>query len=203
MTDNVTSNASTQRHVPKTANNQGSKKILIGLLVAFILPVVLAKIALEQDWFNRAATNKGELIEPTVDVSPIVAGLTPKWRMIFVLPQTCSETCKNAIFSMQQVWLALGRENDRVEALIVITENSDVSLLNDADAMRHINTVTTSKENVNKLFNTRAANGIFIADTQNNAMLRFSVSQDKQQAIMESRDMLSDIKKLLKLSRIG
>jgi hypothetical protein len=44
---------------------------------------------------------------------------------------------------------------------------------------------------------------VYIVDTLNNAMLYYQIDSDRSTAVMESRSMLADIKKLLKLSRIG
>ncbi len=43
----------------------------------------------------------------------------------------------------------------------------------------------------------------FVADTLGNVILRYPLQTDKEQAILDSRDILSDMRKVLKLSRIG
>jgi hypothetical protein len=48
-----------------------------------------------------------------------------------------------------------------------------------------------------------ATNSVYIVDTQNNAMLFYQIKLERQDAVMESRNMLADMRKLLKLSRIG
>lgn len=45
---------------------------MLALLAVFIVPVVLAKLALDNNWFNRAVTNKGELIQPVMDLSALL-----------------------------------------------------------------------------------------------------------------------------------
>lgn len=180
-----------------------SKMLVIALVVIFVMPVVLAKLALDQDWFNRGATNRGELLDPVVDVSPVLDGQAPKWRLLYTLPADCDRACENALFSIRQVWLALGRESDRAEAVVLVTPASDkqaLARLEDTDALHAI---AVSKENVNKSFNLAPQDAIFVVDTLNNAMLYYPVAADKETAVMESRDILADIKKLMKLSRIG
>ncbi|MEW9797773.1 hypothetical protein [Alteromonas sp. CYL-A6] len=188
---------------PDQAQKTRSRKTLLLVLMAFIVPVILAKLALEQDWFNRASTNKGTLLTPTLDLSELLSERAPKWRLLYVIPSECDAVCENALYSLQQVWLALGRETDRVEALTLSLDTSDQRAVKSVDAAPNIQRQPVMNENVNKLFNGVGSDGIFIVDTQNNAMLHFNVVADKEQAVMESRDILSDIKKLLKLSRIG
>lgn len=186
-----------------TAKPQSPRRLFVLVILAFIFPVILAKLALDQDWFNRASTNRGELMTPPVEMDPVLATLSPKWRLLYRLPGECNQSCENAIYSIQQVWLALGRETDRVEALVVATQDSDNVALERVNQAPNVNVFTADKEIVNKLFNDFSGNGIFIVDTQNNAMLRYQVSDDKAQAVLDSRDVLADLKKLLKLSRIG
>ena len=58
----------------------GSRKALIMLVAVFVLPVILAKIALDNDFFNRASTNRGELLQPTLDATPLLSGEQNIWR---------------------------------------------------------------------------------------------------------------------------
>lgn len=179
--------------------NNTSKKTLILMVVVFVLPVVLAKLALDNDWFNRGATNKGNLLSPTVDVSSLIEGTEPKWRLMYVLPAECNKVCENALFSINQVWLALGKESDRAEPLVLVTPSSDKQALNALAAYPNVRTVQVNDKPTNIL----AEQSVYIVDTLNNAMLYYRVDGDRQVAVMESRNMLADIKKLLKLSRIG
>ncbi|MFC3093907.1 hypothetical protein DRW07_10530 [Alteromonas sediminis] len=180
----------------------GSRKTLILLVVVFVLPVILAKLALDNDFFNRGATNRGELLQPTLNAQSLFGELPKKWRVVYVVPTTCDQTCQNAIYSIQQVDLALGKESDRANATLVITpESANVEEWIAKDNRTEV--LNTKQENVNKVFNSAHRNGIFLVDTMNNAMLRYNPHADQQQAIMQSRDVLSDLKKMLKLSRIG
>jgi len=184
--------------------NNASKKTLILMVIVFVLPVVLAKLALDHDWFNRGVTNKGNLLSPTLNVSSLLvgsegAGNEPKWRLMYVLPSTCDKTCENALFSINQVWLALGKESDRAEPLVLVTPASDKQALSALDAYPNVRTQEVDGEATNML----ASQSVYIVDTLNNAMLFYQVDSDRDVAVLESRNMLADIKKLLKLSRIG
>lgn len=195
-----------------TGNN---KKSLILVAVAFILPVILAKIALDTDFFNRGATNQGELLDPVLDLSPALSEAEPKWRMVYVLPAECDLACENAIFSLQQVHLSLGKHVERVMPVVIRTENSPEELINKAfwqeiytrfgavEGPHTVEMLNVEQEIVNKMFEDVDLNGIFIIDTLNNGMLRHPVFTDESEAVAGSRALLSDVKKLLKLSRIG
>ena len=96
-------------------SNAASKKTLIIMVAVFVLPVVLAKLALDNDWFTKGATNKGQLLAPTIDMSALLENAEPKWSLLYVMPSKCDAVCENALFSINQVWLALGKESDRLK----------------------------------------------------------------------------------------
>ncbi|WP_339899161.1 hypothetical protein [Paraglaciecola polaris] len=184
--------------------NTSNKRMMITLAVVFILPVALAKLALDNDWFNKASTNKGQLLSPTLDMTAIQdAGAEPKWQLLYILPTECNIECENALYSVEQVWTALGKEHDRVSATVISTPQSDASVTQRLIQQKAVKLLKTNVENVNNVFQGEPTNAIFIADTLNNVILRYPLQVEQQQAILHSRDILSDLRKLLKLSRIG
>lgn len=185
------------------SNKNNNKTVLILLLVVFVVPVIMAKFALEFDWFNKASTNRGQLLEPTIVADQLLQGAETKWHFLYVIPEVCEQACENAIYSVSQVKTAIGRESDRVNSIFIATANSDKTALQTVAEITDTQVLHKEQENVNEVFKDVDVNGIFIADTLNNIVLKFPTAVDKEQAIMDSRDMLSDMKKLLKLSRIG
>lgn len=197
---------------PAKSNN---KKSLILVAVAFILPVILAKIALDTDFFNRGVTNKGLLLDPVLNLSPVLAETEPKWRIVYVLPSECDQRCENALFTIQQVHLSLGKHVERVVPVVIRTENSPKLLLNNGfwqdvytrfgalEGPHTIEMLNAEQKIVNDMFKSVDLNGIFVVDTLNNGMLKHPTFVNESDTVEGSRALLSDIKKLLKLSRIG
>lgn len=179
-----------------------SRTNMILLLVAFILPVGLAKFALDNQWFTPASTNKGELLSPVVDLSGLLQEQAPKWRLVYLVPAQCNEACENALISIHQVWVALGKESDRAEALALLTPGSDTSAITKINQKAHLKTLMMPEASVSASLDEQYV-GILIVDTLNNAMLHYPLEASQQEAVMRSRDILYDMKKLLKLSRIG
>lgn len=180
-----------------------NKMALILLVVVFVVPVIMAKIALENDWFNKASTNRGELLVPGIEAAGLLQEAEQKWHFLYVIPAQCDQACENAIYSVNQVKTAIGREAGRVNAVFIATANSDKSALEKIASISDTQVLQKEQDNVNKVFKDVSVNAIFIADTLNNIVLKYPNTADEQQAIMDSRDMLADMKKLLKLSRIG
>jgi hypothetical protein len=181
-----------------------NKRLMFIFVAVFVLPVLLAKLALDNSWFNQAATNKGQLISPPLDVSSIdTSQPEPKWKLIYVLPETCNQACENALYSIIQVRSALGKHSDRAEVLVITHENSDNEQHAILKQNQNVRLLTTDLNSVKQIFKDNIREGIFIADTLNNVILRYSLQVDSKISILDSRDILSDMRKVLKLSRIG
>ena len=101
------------------------------------------------------------------------------------------------------MWTALGKEHDRVRATVISTPESDATVIQRLNEKNTVKLLKTNVESVDNVFQGEPVNAIFIADTLNNVILRYPLQVEQQQAILHSRDILSDLRKLLKLSRIG
>ena len=95
------------------------------------------------------------------------------------------------------MWLALGKESDRAQALVVTTPSSDQAAIDALTDYPFVETLSVTSPTA------LASSSVYIVDTQNNAMLFYEIKDDRKDAVMESRNMLADMRKLLKLSRIG
>ena len=99
--------------------------------------------------------------------------------------------------------MALGRETERAQATVLVSESSDATVIDKLGEEQNLHVVQVSENALNRAITAEDSATILLVDTLNNAMLRYPVSGDKQTAIQRSRDILADVKKLLKLSRIG
>jgi hypothetical protein len=182
-----------------------SNKVLIFIFIAvFTLPVILAKLALDNNWFTQAATNKGELLQPSLDMTSLLTEHdSKKWKLLYILPAQCDVSCENAIYSLTQLHTALGKEQDRAESIIVALEDSDAKAISALANNKQLRVINSNQQSVNQVFKQVTTNGIFMADTLNNIILRYPTQTDPQEAVLHSRDILSDMRKVLKLSRIG
>ncbi|WP_088331132.1 hypothetical protein [Lacimicrobium sp. SS2-24] len=178
-----------------------NRKVLILVFLAFLIPVILAKLALEFNWFNKAATNHGELLNPTLDLSSL--DTRTSWRILYLMPQQCEQVCDNALYSIHQVWKALGREQHRAEAVVVVPTDHQGKVQEELAEYTQVRMVSADPDQIRSVFNAPSSEGIFLVDTLNNVILRYPVAEEKEQAVLDSRNILADLRKLLKLSRIG
>ncbi|MGS0681452.1 hypothetical protein ACVBIL_09850 [Shewanella sp. 125m-7] len=173
------------------------KKTLILLLLAFVLPVVAAKIVLSFDLYNGGATNKGQLLDTSISYQNLaMANPQPhEWQLLYQLPSQCNAVCQDRLYILQQSHIALGRNQERVHTIIMLNEQSDTAAL----ASFNFITATPSKA----LSQLLAQQEFVIVDPLGSLVMSYPVTEDHQAQIMQGKALVADLRKLLKLSRIG
>lgn len=162
----------------------------------------------------QGRTNNGTLILPPLDIKdwgltsnlPVtVEDEDSKWRLIVLGQGACREVCQEALFKIRQVNKALGREAGRVEhGYIELNSALDVELsrlikqeypnllISFGDKNRAIYSIDQKLTGSEVLENSY----IFIMDPHGNIMMYYTPEN-------VGRDILDDMKKLLKVSKIG
>ena len=192
--------------------------MIVGFLVIFALPIIAAWAAYFSGWFDGInTTNKGEWVKPIISFSesnPVYSdGATyvtkpgEKWKII--LPAKVSE-CQNEdtdldcllnLFLMSQTHTALGGKGiERVEKILFNGSNeySDEQLKALQERFVDLKIVNSSSEAVREI----PLPYIYIADPLGNIMLRYEMVTSREEMALKGKDIMSDIKKLLKLSRL-
>ena len=145
--------------------------MMLLLASVFILPVLLAKLALDNDWFNQAATNKGELLSPPVDMRVLqTSQQEPKWKLLYVLPEVCNVDCENALYIIALVRSALGKESDRAEVVVSTHEKSDIAKLASLQEDRYPRLLDTNLKTLQQIFKDNTTDAIFVAETLDNVI---------------------------------
>ncbi|MDP7591908.1 MAG: hypothetical protein QF552_04295 [Litorilituus sp.] len=174
------------------------KKPLLSIFFVFLLPLILAKIMLNQGISGKIITKGGELIRPITGYQQL--NLTnPKpesWQLVYVTLDSCELPCKNSLYNIQQVWQALGAEMPRVKLIVKGKSHAAFSSKDIQWKLFHVE----EKENISWV---DFAGEVLIVDPQGNFVMRYLFDDNKQQSLAEAGNMLKDIKRLLKLSRIG
>lgn len=184
---------------------------LLAIVAVFALPLVAAAL-----WYFIApmtapgTTAHGELIEP---VKPLEAfesrnregarftleELEGKWHIIHVIDAGCDADCRERIYYTRQIRTALGHERDRVRRLLLVTDPGTLADL-DGELADHPDLLVLDPAGIHLLVDQfprqRTAETVFLVDPLGNLMMRFD-------ADVAPRDILSDIEKLLRVSRIG
>lgn len=186
------------------------------LIAVFFAPLAIAFVLYYglDGWRPAGSTNHGELIQPPEQV-PEVALSTPegtslpadvfrgKWTLVYVGPGGCDARCREALTLMRQTRLALNDDMTRVQRLFLVTEACcDHDYLAAEHAGLLVANLDERATEVERVFSAATpepleeAGRIYIVDPLGNLMMSYSRGA-------EPKGLLTDLKKLLKLSHIG
>ncbi|PMJ98706.1 hypothetical protein [Vibrio sp. 10N.261.55.A7] len=172
--------------------------LLIALVFVFAMPVISAKLILNNEWYESGVTNQGLLIDPPTNFQAL--GLDnplekKSWQLGYVVPKVCDAFCEKQLYLLGQSHTALGKEKERVEPVAMITSNSD------ADAVRAL---SYQKISVNDEFVAHVSSFEYvIVDPLGQIVMRYPKAQKEDDLVSQSKGLLADFRKLLKLSRVG
>jgi cytochrome oxidase Cu insertion factor (SCO1/SenC/PrrC family) len=187
-----------------------ARRTLLIVAAMFLLPVAVAfTLYYGKLWRPANSASKGELIEPARPLE--VAGLRNvdgtsagaevlggKWTLLYIGDGRCDESCRSALVFGRQTRLALNNEMTRVQRVFLVTKNCcDSGYL--AAEHKGLITLDASSPEARALlaqFPHEREHSLFIVDPHGNLMMRHDASHT-------SKDLLSDLKKLLRLSHIG
>ena len=149
-------------------------------------------------------TNHGALLEPIVNIGEALPRSTTlesgdgRWLLVYVNEDACGEDCEFALYTLRQSRLMLGKEMDRLERLFLHGDTApDTVLLTE----QHAGLISTKDSGLSGLLQNKkpaelAAGGLYLIDPLGNLVMYFHPGVDPS-------DMVEDIKRLLKHSRIG
>jgi len=185
-----------------------SKQQLLLLVCAFVIPVLLAKLALTIGFKGEIKTHGGELLTVEKTYQQLIGEqgrVAPdkQWRVVYVSEQACDEHCMVGLYHIQQTYKALGRLQERVSIDLLNTNKAHASELDNKlsmDLFSHHVVSTVAMPSLNRK--------VVIVDPMGNLVMsyQFDGGAHEEQAhknLIKAHDMLLDIKQLLKLSRIG
>ena len=179
---------------------QGTLLLLFG---AFALPVILAKLMLDLNWYQGGVTNRGELLE-----SPLASewlGESRQWQLIYLLPEQCDELCQGALFNLRQVPQAVGAEQDRLSSVLLIDgdtldeQSGEVKKQMSGIEQRQVPDYVVSQLKTLEY----GAKAIYIPDPLGNVMMAYPLVKGQVAILAQGKDVLRDLKRLLKISKIG
>lgn len=174
-----------------------SRRTLIIVLIAFLLPVIVAWVILDQHWY-QAGTNKGTLLANPISLTDTEA-LPNGWKLGYVAPEQCGNRCQNTLYVMNQIDVAVGKDTDRVTPVVL----AQGAAANTEPHLERLNIDRTTAPQLIAQLSDLPADSLFIIDPLNNVMLYYPTHTDKEAMILEGKNVLADLRKLLKLSRIG
>ena len=178
-----------------------SRRSMLYVCAAFIIPIVLAKLALELQWFDYGVTNQGQLLETPLTLEQL--GLVTEdfdhhWLILYSLPQDCGFECQQTLSSVHNTFIALGKEMPRVTPVALVHQPLTTEQLSNIQPERWlIQPIPSLAKNI--IEHSQA----LIVDPLGNLVLSHRPPQDINTLPAFGKAILADLKKLLKYSRIG
>lgn len=186
------------------------------LAVIFIGPIIVSYMLYNFRIFVPETFSHGHLILPplTLDKLPLqnsqgaaitAQSLKGDWTMLYVEPEKCDKSCLDTLYKMRQVRIRLGKNQDRVQRVILTLQGRQDQALSEYlvspyQGTIHIQTPATNLNNfLAKLpsHNTAMKTGyLYLVDPLGNVMMSYNPKQSP-------KDIYADLTRLLKASRIG
>ena len=141
-------------------------------------------------------TNQGEWVKPPVvatelgllDASGNAAAPEALWGVWVVSDQPCAQVCDEAVFKMRQLHVLLNKDADRVRRALIAPDATGAQLRENYPKLARW---TTSAGAAKAL-----APGVYLVDPIGNLVFRYPLDT-------VGKPVLSDLKRLLKVSQIG
>lgn len=172
--------------------------LLIGLVVIFALPAIIAKTVLDQHWYNEGATNSGLLVEPRVtlgDLSIDFEDPNKGWLIGYIAPNECDQLCEQQLHYIKQSHVALGKNRERVTPVIFLSSFKG----NSADEQTSFTQVAGNKMLTERL----GEASIVVIDPLGQLVMVYESVSQSEELVLQSKGLIHDLRKLLKLSRVG
>ena len=187
------------------------------LLALIIFGTPFLVISLSTFWYYaglgpKATVNYGTMIDPPVDLGSLelelnyqplnIDSMERKWMIIHFLDDRCNEDCLEAVYFSMQINPAIGREKDRVKRFYVASSKTQEKVKKLFQSEKNLTAISAKNLNLLRQKMTEAGinpfiqPGFLLADPLGNIILSY-------QGDIDPKKILSDIKKLLRASKIG
>jgi hypothetical protein len=188
-------------------SKQGSGRLQLSIIAAvFFGPLLFAGWLYYKGELIQPVgkTNNGALLEPIVNLtdtlpgSPIHGYNADFWLLAYENRGNCDESCQKALYTTRQMRLMLGKEMDRVQRIFLHGETppDTVFLADEHQGLISLQDDALSEFLDQKKPDNLEAGGYFLIDPHGNLVMYFHPE-------LNPGDVVNDIKRLLRLSRIG
>lgn len=191
-----------------SSDSKGGSSRLQLILIALVFAVPL--LAASWMYFSGSAvrpagtTNHGVLLEPIVNIpdefgtTPLISAAENRWALVYLQSGDCGEDCLAALYKQRQARLMLGNDMGRVVRILLHGANT----IDRLDLAQEYEGLIALQDNASRQLLTgihprgTSAEGYYLVDPLGNLVMYFPLD-------IEPRDLVDDIERLLKLSRIG
>jgi hypothetical protein len=185
----------------KATTQYKNRRSLLLVIAAFVLPILLAKLALDGDWLATGVTNKGTLLNNEITLKQLginQSDFDKQWLILYSLPKDCNLDCQKALESVHNTYVALGKDMPRVSPVALFqNELSPEQLQRISKSQWQLLAMPSeAKEYIDKT-------QVLIVDPLGNVFLSHKIPESSEELPQFGKQILADMKKLLKYSKVG
>ena len=178
---------------------------MLVIAVVFVGPLLAAAVMYYSGRLQpEGRVNTGALLEPIVNLaaelpdSPMPATVDGKWVLVYLNSERCDDGCRNALYTTRQLRLMLGPEMERLTRLFLHGSAAPDTVFIEEE---HSGLITAENAALARLLNNKKPaqltdGGFYLVDPLGNLVMYFQPDDNPG-------DIVQDLKRLLKLSRIG
>ena len=200
--------------VAATNSRLRRNRLLLVLLIVLFTVSPLTAWLLFGNWQPKGSVAHGELLSPArplpawqgydFDGRPVDANvLRGRWNMVYLSAGgPCNKACETSLYNIRQLKIALGKDMERAQAVLLLTQTADAEFLRlleqehdallklvlDDNAVPHLMAEAFGDNVVDQ--------GVYLVDPLGNLFMRYSTD-------VNPSDILKDLRRLLKYSKIG
>ncbi|MEZ5449928.1 MAG: hypothetical protein R3E95_14595 [Thiolinea sp.] len=191
--------------------NQKKLLLIFSLFLLPLLGAMLWYLFLPSGYRPGHTTNNGELILPVYPVQAFEqndlqhqsfsgADLEKIWTLVHLLDAPCDEACSKSLYDTRQIRIALGKDIDRVQRVVVaatpeLAQNESKMWASHPDLKVLLGNEKGLSAQIHQ-HTQDPANTVYLIDPMGNLMMKFSPE-------LEPELLMKDLQKLLRLSHIG
>lgn len=184
---------------------------LLALIGVFILPFVASWLAFYVFDYRPGNKNYGSLVQPPIPLAipelvdrenkTLGPDFWNKWTFVVLDKNGCSELCRNNLHYLRQMRTALGRDMDRVQNVLITSQPLSITLTDFLQEYPKLKVINSTNEEVYRLFSLPEIDPggvpiLYLVDPLQNLMMTYP-------AVNDPSSILSDMRRLLKVSQIG
>jgi len=185
----------------------------LSFIAVFLAPFIAGWLALYVFELRPESGNYGALIQPvkkldwpelkSTNGQVYEKGFGRKWTFLLISRDGCEAQCQSNLFYMRQIRTLLGRDTERLQNVLIstqavnaelqtfLTEYPDLAVIEDFE-----NRELFSQLDVDDNVAVGATPRLYLVDPDQNLMMFYPAENDEHR-------VLEDIRKLMKLSKIG
>ena len=183
-----------------------SRITLIGLILIFFLPILLSwYLVFISDYKNKiGSVENGDLINPVVKIGEInvvniknrqISYISNRWTLVFFVDKECNDDCQKKLYQARQIRLALGKNIDKVDRLLISKKSIDwTNMAENYSGQKILEIVMKDYERVQNSFNLISDfsfNSFYLIDPYGFLMMSYPENS-------EPKGIIKDIERLIR-----